>query len=149
MQASHRDLAPAGPNEHAQSGGANGGLEMKRWMIGRGALTAVTLAAALAGAAPVWADCYDVVGCSDQNLFSNHYGYLSSYADGPTCDFLYQMRNRIYAQHGYCFKTPRGISEIGNDGCYINDQAAVPLSHIEHLNVATIQRAERAKACAQ
>ena len=56
---------------------------------------------------------------------------------------------KVYAQHGYCFKTARGISEIGNQGCYITNQAAVPLSHIEQLNIATIQRAERAKACPQ
>jgi hypothetical protein len=128
---------------------AKPGDEVMSSMRVRGGLLAAVLAAAMSAAAPVLADCYDVVGCTDQNLFSSHYGYLASVADGPTCDFLYQMRNRIYAQHGYCFKTARGISEIGNSGCYITNQAAVPLSHIEQLNIATIQRAERAKYCPQ
>jgi hypothetical protein len=111
--------------------------------------SAITAAAglALAVSTPVLADCYDLLGCSNHDLFSAHYGYLASVSGGPTCDFLYQMRNRIYAEHGYCFVTPRGISEIGNDGCHIHDQAAVPLSNIERSNVATIQRAERAKHC--
>src|SRR5579862_4695543 len=87
----------------------------------RGTLAAM-VAVALAAATPVLADCYDLVGCSDKDNFALHYGYLASVANGPTCDFLYQMRNRIYAQHGYCFATPRGISEIGNDGCSIHDQ---------------------------
>lgn len=109
-----------------------------------------TLAAVVAMAAsvatPVLADCYDLVGCTDRNDFNRHYGYLVA-RDGPNCDFLYQMRNRIYAEHGYCFVTPRAIEEIGNDGCYIHDQSRVPLSRIERNNVAVIHRAEVAKGC--
>ncbi len=114
----------------------------------RGGVLAAVLAAAVGAAAPALADCYDVLGCTNQNLFSYHYRYLVS-PDGPTCDFLYQMRNRIYAEHGYCFKTPRGIAEIGNQGCYLYDMGAVRLSRIEQRNVATIQGAERAKFCPQ
>jgi hypothetical protein len=104
--------------------------------------------AALAGAlsSPVFADCYDLLGCTDKNAFSAHYSYLVA-ADGPTCDFLYVMRNQIYAQHGYCFKTARAIQEMGNANCHITNMAAVPLSQIERNNVATIQRAETAKRC--
>jgi hypothetical protein len=112
------------------------------------AALAAVLAAGLGVAGAAAADCYDVVGCTNQNLFSYHYRYLVS-RYGPTCDFLYQMRNRIYAEHGYCFKTPRGIAEIGNRGCYLYDQGAVRLSRIEQSNVATIQGAERAKFCPQ
>jgi hypothetical protein len=105
----------------------------------------VALATSLAS--PVLADCYDILGCTDRNAFSAHYSdYLVAH-DGPTCDFLYTMRNLIYAQHGYCFKTARGVSEIGNNGCHISDMAAVPLSQIERNNVATIKRAEQAKNC--
>jgi hypothetical protein len=104
----------------------------------------VVLAGSLAS--PVLADCYDILGCTDKNAFSAHYSYLVA-ADGPTCDFLYVMRNQIYAQHGYCFKTARAIREIGNTDCSIQNMAAVPLSRIERNNVATIQRAEVAKRC--
>lgn len=115
----------------------------KSWTraIAAGAAIAVTMAA------PVLADCYDIVGCSDRDLFSRNYSYLASVRDGPTCDFLYQMRNRIYAEHGYCFQTARGQAEIGNDGCRTGNMAAIHLSRIEQANVATIQRAERAKYC--
>jgi hypothetical protein len=109
-------------------------------------IVAGVLAAAMA-AAPALADCYDVVGCSDKNLFSKNFGYLSSRSDGPSCDFLYMMRNRIYAQHGYCFTTARGVSEIGNAGCHITSQSAVPLSNIERDNIATLEKAETAKSC--
>jgi hypothetical protein len=123
------------------------GARMGRWITLRAAAIAAGALVATMAAAPAIADCYDVVGCTNKTLFSKNYGYLGSVSDGPSCDFLYMMRNRIYAQHGYCFKTARGISEIGNSGCYISNQAAVPLSNIERDNIATIQKAERAKSC--
>ena len=109
---------------------------------------ALALFAAVGIATPTLADCYDLVGCDNKDLFSKHYGdYLGSIADGPNCDFLYMMRNRIYQQHGYCFSTERAISTLGNAGCSIRNQAAVPLSDIERANIATIQRAESIRRC--
>jgi hypothetical protein len=99
-------------------------------------------------ATPALADCYDLLGCDDKDPFSKHYSdYLGSIADGPNCDFLYGMRNRIYQRHGYCFATPRAISEFGNAGCTIRNATAVPLSNIERANIATIQRAESIRRC--
>jgi YARHG domain len=110
--------------------------------LGISAIAALTASLA----SPVLADCYDLLGCTDKNAFSAHYSYLAG-ADGPTCDFLYVMRNQIYAQHGYCFKTAKAIQELGNANCHIDNMAAVPLSQIERNNVATIRRAETAKRC--
>ena len=104
----------------------------------------VALAASFAS--PVLADCYDLLGCTDKNAFSAHYSYLVA-PDGPTCDFLYVMRNSIYSQHGYCFKTARAIQEMGNTGCRFQNMADVPLSQIERNNIATIARAETARRC--
>ncbi len=120
---------------------------MRDVRISRAAAMAAGFAVAMMAVGPTLADCYDVVGCTNKNLFSKNFSYLGSVADGPSCDFLYMMRNRIYAQHGYCFRTARGISEIGNSGCHIADLAAVPLSNIERDNIATLEKAERAKAC--
>jgi hypothetical protein len=109
---------------------------------------ALGLLAAVAIVAPALADCYDLVGCDNKDLFSKHYSdYLGSIANGPNCDFLYMMRNRIYQQHGYCFSTARAISALGNAGCSIRNQAAVPLSNIERANIATVQRAESIRRC--
>jgi len=114
---------------------------------GRHFALATIIAAASALAGPVLADCYDLLGCTNQVEFSAHYDYLVSPSSGPTCDFLYQMRNRIYAEHGYCFKTARGIAEIGNTGCHISDINQVALSQIERDNAATILKAENARHC--
>jgi YARHG domain-containing protein len=121
-----------------------------RSFLHRQALGAVLSAAlaAFGAAAPAFADCYDLLGCDNRDLFSKHYDYLASVAEGPNCGFLYIMRNRIYQEHGYCFATPQAVSALGNNGCSITDQAAVPLSNIERANIAAIQSAERAKGCA-
>jgi hypothetical protein len=95
-----------------------------------------------AGTLPAAADCYDVFGCSNRDLFA--YRDLVS---GPNCEFLWQMRNRIYQENGYCFKTARAIATFGNDGCRYGSEAAVPMNRIERANVAAIGRAEAALGC--
>ncbi|HLW89920.1 MAG TPA: YARHG domain-containing protein [Roseiarcus sp.] len=100
------------------------------------------VAALIALAGPARADCYDVFGCSERNQFR-----LQDLLAGPNCDFLYEMRNRIYAEHHYCFKTQRAIATLGNEGCLYSDVNQVPLNQIERNNAATILRAEQMKGC--
>jgi hypothetical protein len=98
---------------------------------------------------PVMADCYDILGCTDRDLFSRHFDdYLAApHPTGPNCEFLWTMRNGILAEHGYCFRTARGREHFSNEGCRYNDVNSVPLSSIERANIATIARAERIKSC--
>lgn len=97
---------------------------------------------------PSLADCYDILGCTDRDLFSKHFEYLAApHPTGPNCNFLWVMRNSILRQHGYCFHTARGKSEMGNEGCRYSDAASVPINSIERANIATIARAERLKSC--
>jgi YARHG domain len=105
------------------------------------------LSLALAGAFVVFsgaarADCYDAFGCTERNRFS-----FEQLANGPNCEFLYTMRNRIYQQHQYCFKTARAIATLGNQNCRFNDMGQVPLSALEQNNAATILQVEHAKGC--
>jgi hypothetical protein len=93
------------------------------------------------------ADCYDLLGCSDKNDIAKHFGYLASIKSGPNCEFLWTMRNSIFAEHNYCFQTARARSAFGNENCHYNNLADVPLNRIERANVATIARAEKFKAC--
>ncbi|WP_333824037.1 YARHG domain-containing protein [Pinisolibacter sp.] len=102
-------------------------------------LAAVALALS---AVPAAAACYDVFGCSNRDYFS--YRDLVS---GPNCEFLWQMRNSIYQENGYCFKTARGIATFGNDGCRYTSDGAVPMNRIERANVSAIKRAESALGC--
>ena len=57
------------------------------------------------------------------------------------------MRNRIYQQHGYCFKTARAIATLGNQDCRYRDVNQLPLNAIERGNAALILRVEQTKGC--
>ncbi len=63
------------------------------------------------------------------------------------CDELWAERNAVYAEAGYCFKTPRAIRAFGNAGCKYDDLADVPLSARDRAKVADIQRQEQAHRC--
>ena len=96
----------------------------------------------LAGAAQASAECYDVVGCADRARFR-----LEDLMTGPNCEFLYTMRNQIYADHHYCFRTARGQATFGNAGCVSANPEALGLNAVERYNAAVILRAARAKGC--
>jgi hypothetical protein len=104
----------------------------------------VALGSALA--APAGAGCWDVVGCSDRDDFARGWAYLASPDEGPNCEFLWQMRNSIFAEHGYCFHTARGRAMFGGP-CRTGDTDALGLSRIERANIETIATAERVKRC--
>ena len=63
------------------------------------------------------------------------------------CDELWGERNAVYADAGYCFRTPRGIAAFGNDGCRFNDIRDVPLSARDRAKVNEIVRQERQNGC--
>lgn len=89
------------------------------------------------------AECYDTYGCTDKDVFNS--GDLVK--NGPTCDFLYTMRNQIYAGHGYCFRTARAQSMFGTGKCSVKDINDLDLNSYERRNAATIAQVERAKGC--
>jgi hypothetical protein len=107
-----------------------------------------TLARAVAllwvAAAPAQAACYEVQGCTNTDVFSKRFLLREA-----TCDILWQIRNQIYKENGYCFRTPRAIAEFGNAGCRHDDINAVGLNRYERANVAAAARVERMKGCAR
>lgn len=103
---------------------------------------ALAAGALLAGVVAAEAECYDVFGCAHVDRFR-----LRDLVSGPNCDFLYTMRNQIYAEHHYCFHTPRAIATFGNAGCVSGDPGALGLNGVELANAATILQAENAKGC--
>ena len=85
--------------------------------------------------------CYELIGCASSQFFDRHGLFQLG------CQPLWEVRNRIFKDRGYCFHTEAGISLMGNGGCYINDQGSVPLNSYESANVAAIRRVEQAKGC--
>ena len=87
------------------------------------------------------ADCFEGIGCSDSDYFSR------KELRPLSCQNLWHVRNRIYDENGYCFKTKRGRAHFSNVGCKYWNEAAVPLNTYERRNVQTIRAVERWKGC--
>ena len=106
---------------------------MKRLII------AATLA--LLSAGPSLAACYEVIGCTDGDKFRK--ADLSEFS----CQLLWDVRNTIYQENGYCFQTKKAKNYFGNEGCYIDDMEDVKMSSIERTNVGQIVAVEKALGC--
>ncbi len=63
---------------------------------------------------------------------------------GLSCQRLWVMRNQIYKNNGYCFRTRRARNFFGNAGCWTSNPR---LSRAERARVNAIRRVERAKGC--
>ena len=95
----------------------------------------------LASTGPALANCYDDLGCTDSDHFSK------SDLRGLSCENLWVVRNTIYQENGYCFKTQRAIDYFGNEQCTTTNMSAVRLSQIEQFNIGQIVAVERQMGC--
>ena len=87
------------------------------------------------------AGCYENVGCTDRDRFSERtLGRLS-------CQNLAFLRNSIYAENGYCFKDADYRHIFGNDYCRFDTSGAVPLTRVERANISAIVAVESGKNC--
>jgi hypothetical protein len=98
-------------------------------------------ALSLLAAAPARANCYELIGCSNKDR------YKVSDLMQLGCQPLWEVRNWIYKENGYCFRTPKAIEAFGNAGCRYDDVARVPLNDIERHNMTTIKSVEIKKGC--
>lgn len=107
----------------------------------RYALVALALAMS---PAPAAAGCFDDVGgsgCSHDSLFPE------SNLRRLSCENLWYVRNSIYDDNGYCFRTKRAQSVFENADCHVRDLGQVKLNSYERQNIARIQKVERQKSC--
>jgi hypothetical protein len=87
------------------------------------------------------ANCYELIGCTNSDYFK-----LSQLRQ-LSCQILWEVRNRIYKENGYCFHTQKAIQVFGNAGCKYDDAGDVPLNAAERHNVAAIKKVEAKKGC--
>jgi YARHG domain len=90
---------------------------------------------------PSLAACYEEMGCTDSDLFRT--GTLRK----ANCSVLWEMRNGIFKENGYCFHTARAVSVFGNAGCAHDDAAQVPPNAVERQNIAASGSVEASKGC--
>jgi hypothetical protein len=108
-------------------------------------LSSIGLICGLAGAAamptPAQANCYEIIGCSNSSYFK------ISDLQQLGCQPLWEVRNWIFKENGYCFKGPKAIKTFGNAGCLYDDVKLVPLNDYEKSNVSAVRKVEKQKGC--
>jgi YARHG domain len=97
--------------------------------------------AVLAVPLPALANCYELIGCTNKDYFKQ------SDLKQLGCQPLWEVRNWIYKENGYCFHTQKAINAFGNAGCKYDDVADVPLNAAERHNVTAIKKVEAKKGC--
>jgi len=78
----------------------------------RFALLSVAFSAlsAVVTASPVQANCYENFGCTDSEYFAVHQ------LEQASCQVLWEVRNTIFKERGYCFGTAKAVKASGNAG---------------------------------
>ena len=67
--------------------------------------------------------------------------------DAYDCQDLWVVRNQIFKNNGYCFKSAKAISYFGNAGCSYDSEAAVPLSKSDRMRIREIKRSSARQGC--
>jgi hypothetical protein len=87
------------------------------------------------------AGCYEILGCTDEDHFTD-------FALIPlSCENLGYLRNSIFAENGYCFEQPKYERQFGNRDCRFKHSDEVPLNETERANVDAILEVEKQKGC--
>ncbi|QPC87491.1 YARHG domain-containing protein [Mesorhizobium sp. NBSH29] len=103
---------------------------------------AVFALAALPGIAQ--ASCYEdlgATGCTDSETFPR------SDLRALSCENLWQVRNSIYNEAGFCFKTSRAKAQFDNSDCSVNKASSLRMNSHERANVSRISQVEKEKGC--
>lgn len=105
-------------------------------------VAAATIAAGLfLGTTPAFSACFELIGCTDSDYFSE------AQLRRLSCDALWTVRNTIFYENGYCFQTAKGQAVFSNAGCVYTVSGKVPLNKVERSNVERIKSVEARKGC--
>ena len=104
-------------------------------------VVAAVLAVLVLSPSPARANCYELIGCTNKDYFK------SWKLKQLSCQILWEVRNTIYKERGYCFHTAKAIQFFGNAGCKYDDAGEVPLNGAEQHNVNEIKKVEKKKGC--
>lgn len=67
--------------------------------------------------------------------------------DAYSCEELWVMRNQIFKNAGYCFKTEKAITYFGNGGCTYDNQDDIPLSDVDRIVIRDAKQSEARQRC--
>lgn len=94
---------------------------------------------AFAGSAS--AACFELIGCTDSDR------YRRADLRQLSCENLWLVRNTLYDENGYCFRTKKALTSFDNADCWVHDQEKVKMSLIERGNLESILGVEQAMGC--
>lgn len=105
-------------------------------------LSAAAVLALTVRGGPANAACFESgVGCTNDHYISKN--VLSTLS----CDALWVVRNSIYDERGFCFKTSRALETFSNDDCDVSDASRLKFNSFERTNIDRIVLVERGKGC--
>lgn len=90
---------------------------------------------------PAMSACFELVGCTDSEYFSQ------AQLRRLSCDALWTVRNTIFDENGYCFQTAKGKAVFSNAGCKYTVSGNVPMNKFERTNVERVKAVEARKGC--
>ena len=94
-----------------------------------------------AGVTTASAACFEDIGCTESEYMRvQDLRRLS-------CENLWLVRNTIFDENGFCFRTKRARSMFSNDDCWVSAQADVELNDYERSNVGKIAGVESSFGC--
>lgn len=67
--------------------------------------------------------------------------------DAYSCEELWVLRNQIYKDRGYCFKSAKAISYFGNAGCQFDAIFDVPLSDSDRTVISDAKKSQKRQHC--
>jgi hypothetical protein len=113
---------------------------MKNHMV---LLSATTLVLGMmAASAPAKAACFeDGIGCTDSQYIPK------SALRALSCDSLWTVRNTIYNERGYCFRTARAKAVFSNEDCSVTSTSQLDFNNYEQTNINRIVAVEKSKGC--
>ncbi len=119
-----------------------GANAMASLQIPIGIAAAAVVAMTTLAPGPAAAACFESgVGCTNDHVISN------TALRRLSCDALWTVRNTIYYENGYCFKTARGRAVFDNSSCSYDDAGMVPLNTYERENISRVVKVERQMGC--
>ena len=96
---------------------------------------------AVVAASPAQANCHENFGCTESEYFAAYQ------LEQASCQVLWEVRNIIFKERGYCFGTAKAVKAFGNAGCLYDDVASVPRNDFERANISVIDKVESSKGC--
>lgn len=63
---------------------------------------------AVVTASPARANCYETFGCTNSEYFA------AQQLEQASCQVLWEVRNIIFKERGYCFGTAKAVKAFGN-----------------------------------